>query len=73
MFQIGFQIGSQIEIEIEIGIQIGIEIACVGPYCCNAQSPGGRGYQAKEDSAPYACEDPDFDPDFDFEEKSSLS
>jgi four helix bundle protein len=36
---------------------------------------GGRGYQVKEDSAPYASEDPDFDSDFDsdFEEKGSLS
>ena len=32
---------------------------------------GGRGYQVKEDSAPYASEDPDFDSDF--EEKGSLS
>jgi hypothetical protein len=36
---------------------------------------GGIGYQVKEDSAPYASEDPDFDSDFDsdFEEKGSLS
>jgi hypothetical protein len=34
---------------------------------------GDRGYQVKEDSAPYASEDPDFDFDCDCEGKGSLS